>query len=47
MADKDDQIFYDVAIEAQAYLITGNIRHFPSKPFVVSPAHFLALYQKG
>ncbi|MCL2443299.1 MAG: putative toxin-antitoxin system toxin component, PIN family [Treponema sp.] len=39
--NKDDQIFYNAAIEAQAYLITGNIRHFPKESFIVTPAQFL------
>jgi len=41
--NEDDRIFYDAAVEAAAYLITGNIRHFPKEPFVVSPAQFLLI----
>jgi putative PIN family toxin of toxin-antitoxin system len=41
--DDDDRIFYDAAVEAAAYLITGNIRHFPRESFIVTPAQFLAI----
>ena len=46
MIDGDDRIFYDTAVVALAYLVTGNKKHFPSKTFVVSPMQFLAIYQK-
>jgi len=39
----DDRIFYDAAIEADAYLITGNIRHFPKEAFIITPAQFLTV----
>jgi putative PIN family toxin of toxin-antitoxin system len=41
--NKGDQIFYDAAVEAAAYLITGNIRHFPKESFINTPAQFLTL----
>ena len=44
-ADKDDRVFYEVVMEKRkeedAYLITGNIRHFPMEPFVVTPRQML------
>ena len=43
MADEDDRIFYDTAKSAGAYLITGNKRHFPDEPFILTPAEFLEL----
>ena len=46
MRDEDDRIFYDTAMIAAAYLITGNKRHFPSQPFVVSPVDFLKTYHE-
>ena len=42
--DSDDRIFYCVALAAQdddAVLVTGNAKHFPPAPFVVSPAEFV------
>ena len=41
MLDESDRIFYDTAAAGAATLITGNLRHYPEKPFVVSPADFL------
>ena len=40
--DKDNVVFYEVALshlqkEKDTFLVTGNIKHFPDKPFVVSP----------
>jgi putative PIN family toxin of toxin-antitoxin system len=43
MIDESDRKFYDVALAANAYLITGNARHFPKEPFIVSPSEFLKL----
>lgn len=43
--DPDDAVFYEVVMEAKktvdAYLVTGNIKHFPLKPFVVTPKEML------
>ena len=45
--DPKDIVFYEVTLSKDdAYLITGNIKHFPKKPFVVTPAEMVAvLYQ--
>jgi hypothetical protein len=43
LPDEDDRPFYEVAKAANAYLITGNLKHFPQEPFILSPADFLAL----
>jgi len=40
----DDRKFYDVAKASHACLITGNIRHFPKEPFILTPAGFLKEY---
>ena len=39
--DESDKKFYEVALACGAMLITGNTRHFPSDPLVVSPSDFL------
>ncbi len=45
LPDPKDRVFYEVVIEERksedAYLVTGNIRHFPEKPFVVTPRQML------
>lgn len=45
--DPKDVVFYEVTLSKDdAYLVTGNIKHFPKKPFVVTPAEMVAiLYQ--
>ena len=38
MPDPKDLVFYEVVMEGRkkddAYLVTGNIKHFPNKPFI-------------
>lgn len=46
LPDADDRIFYDVAFahrDKNAYIVTGNIKHFPNVPFVISARDFLDL----
>lgn len=46
LKDMDDVVFYEVVMEKRlygAYLITGNIRHFPKLDFIVTPAEMLAI----
>lgn len=43
--DPGDIVFYAVTMEKKktddAYLVTGNLRHFPKVPFVVTPREML------
>ena len=39
--DIDDRIFYESALAINAYLITGNKRHYPAGKFILSPAEML------
>ena len=46
--DKDDAVFFEVAMGAKeehddSYLVTGNMKHFPRNPIVVTPAQFICL----
>ncbi len=45
LPDPKDRVFYEVVMEERktkdAYLITGNIKHFPAKPYVVTPRQML------
>jgi putative PIN family toxin of toxin-antitoxin system len=43
MIDEDDRIFYDTAKNADAYLITGNTKHYPKEPLILTAAAFLEL----
>ena len=37
-SDESDRIFYEAAKSANAYLVTGNARHFPDDPLIINPA---------
>ena len=49
--DSDDVVFYAVVMEKRkeidAYLVTGNTKHFPHKPFVVTPREMLDIIEAG
>lgn len=45
--DPKDVVFYEVALSKKdAYLVTGNTKHFPKKPIVVTPAEMLEILQR-
>lgn len=49
--DPKDVVFYEVAMEGQerfdnSYLVTGNIKHFPVKTFVVTPKEMLDIMHR-
>ena len=44
LPDRTDLPFYEVVMEKQGdrtYLVTGNLKHFPKKPFIVTAREFL------
>ena len=42
--DPKDIIFYEVKMAVEdSYLVTGNIKHFPLKPYVVTPAQMIKI----
>lgn len=44
--DPKDVVFYEVALSKDgSYLVTGNIKHFPLKPFVVTPAEMVKIIE--
>lgn len=48
LPDMKDVPFYEVVLEKRedhAVLVTGNIRHFPKQPFVVTPRELLEILQ--
>ena len=45
--DLTDIVFYEVALSKEdSFLVTGNIKHFPKNPIVVTPSEFLKLIEK-
>jgi putative PIN family toxin of toxin-antitoxin system len=44
MPDEKDRPFYEVSLSKDdSYLVTGNLKHFPSTPKVVSPSEMMAV----
>ena len=42
MPDEDDRAFYEVSLSVDdSFLVTGNFKHYPQTPKVISPANFL------
>ncbi|MBQ6504031.1 MAG: putative toxin-antitoxin system toxin component, PIN family [Flexilinea sp.] len=48
--DPDDIVFYEITLSARkdsdAWLVTGNKKHYPAKPFVVSPREMLDIIEE-
>ena len=49
LPDPNDKIFYCVLMttreDVEAYLVTGNLKHFPIKPFIVTPRELLDIIE--
>ena len=47
LPDPKDVVFYEVVMEqresTQAWLVTGNIKHFPAETFIVTPRQMLEI----
>jgi len=45
LPDPDDLVFYQILMsdrkQNEAYLVTGNIKHFPQTPYIVTPREML------
>ena len=48
--DPKDIVFYEVLMEQrktdEAYLVTGNLKHFPEEQYIVSPRELLDIIEK-
>lgn len=49
LPDPKDAIFYEIVMvkrkKDEAFLVTGNIRHFPTRPFIVTPREMLTILE--
>ena len=48
MPDEADRVFYEVALagpEGATKLVTGNLRHYPVAPIIVTPAQMIAILE--
>ena len=44
--DEDDRVFYEVMLSKDdSFLVTGNLKHFPIDPRVVTPAQMLEILE--
>ena len=44
MPDEDDRVFYEVSLSKEdSFLVTGNLKHYPTSPRVITPADFINL----
>lgn len=47
LPDPKDLVFYEVALSVDdSYLVTGNIKHFPKEPFIVTPAEMIHIIER-
>lgn len=47
LQNEDDRVFYEVTLSKDdAYLVTGNQKHFPKTPIVVTPAEMLEILEQ-
>jgi len=44
--DESDRIFYDTAKAGNAYLVTGNLKHYPEESHILTPAQFVEMFEK-
>lgn len=48
MSDEDDRVFYEVSLSMEnSFLVTGNLKHFPRTPKVVSAAQMMEILEHG
>lgn len=53
LRDSDDKVFYEVVMakketvqgDEEAYLVTGNLKHFPVRTFIVTPAELISMIE--
>lgn len=46
LVDMEDLVFFEVAMEKReddAYLVTGNQKHYPIRDFIVTPAEMMEI----
>jgi putative PIN family toxin of toxin-antitoxin system len=46
LTDESDRIFYDTAKASEAILVTGNVRHYPVEPFIMTLSDFFENYER-
>ena len=48
--DKDDVVFFEIVMSARstmdAYLVTGNMKHYPIRSYIVTPREMIEIIEK-
>lgn len=45
MPDEDDRVFLEISLSREnSFLVTGNLKHYPRLPEVVTPAEFISRF---
>ena len=48
--DKDDIVFFEIVMSARstmdAYLVTGNMKHYPVRSYIVTPKEMIEIIEK-
>lgn len=45
MPDEDDRVFLEISLSREdSFLVTGNLKHYPKLPEIVTPAEFIACF---
>ncbi|MDO4195125.1 MAG: putative toxin-antitoxin system toxin component, PIN family [Prevotellaceae bacterium] len=45
LPDEDDRVFLEISLSREdSFLVTGNLKHYPKLPEVVTPAEFIARF---
>ena len=48
MPDEDDRVFYEVSLSYEdSFLVTGNLKHYPTSPQVITPATVINIIHSG
>lgn len=49
--DKDDIVFFEIVMTArqtmEAYLVSGNLKHYPRRSYIVSPSEMLEIIESN
>lgn len=45
MPDEDDRVFLEISLSREdSFLVTGNLKHYPKLPEILTPAEFIARF---
>ncbi|MCQ2190179.1 MAG: putative toxin-antitoxin system toxin component, PIN family [Paludibacteraceae bacterium] len=44
LPDESDRVFYEISLtEEDSFLVTGNLKHYPVRPQIVTPSQFIEI----